>query len=246
MEFDDELTKDPWASSVSSNAKVYSSPKLSPPQIPLTNFVEQNVSNSGKHSRKATENDPEKQSLINLITELQDMLIASLQKIDSAKEEYQKNLNENQILLKYINNLMEAAGTNQQQLFKPVQRRWTRLISEQVKSNIEKKIASSDVVVFMKGNKNEPRCGFSKTVVQILKLNDITKFSDFNVLEDEELRSGIKEYSSWPTIPQVYVKGEFIGGCDILIDMHKNGELEKLFIDKGILVESTETEEKKI
>ncbi|MFM7170742.1 MAG: Grx4 family monothiol glutaredoxin [Cyanobium sp.] len=91
-------------------------------------------------------------------------------------------------------------------------------------------IASSPVYVFMKGNKLMPQCGFSNNVVQILQNLGIS-FETFDVLSDAEIRQGIKEYSDWPTIPQVYVKGEFIGGSDILIDMYNSGELkEKLTI----------------
>ncbi|MFM9046091.1 MAG: Grx4 family monothiol glutaredoxin [Cyanobium sp.] len=91
-------------------------------------------------------------------------------------------------------------------------------------------IASSPVYVFMKGNKLMPQCGFSNNVVQILQNLGIP-FETFDVLSDAEIRQGIKEYSDWPTIPQVYVKGEFIGGSDILIDMYNSGELkEKLTI----------------
>lgn len=101
-------------------------------------------------------------------------------------------------------------------------------------SNLQKRIAaliaSSPVYVFMKGNKLMPQCGFSNNVVQILQNLGIP-FETFDVLSDAEIRQGIKEYSDWPTIPQVYVKGEFIGGSDILIDMYNSGELkEKLTI----------------
>jgi monothiol glutaredoxin len=89
-------------------------------------------------------------------------------------------------------------------------------------------VASSPVVVFMKGNKLMPQCGFSNNVVQILQSLGIP-FETFDVLSDSDIRQGIKEFSDWPTIPQVYVKGEFIGGSDILIEMYNSGELrEKL------------------
>jgi len=95
---------------------------------------------------------------------------------------------------------------------------------------IESLIASSPVVVFMKGNKLMPQCGFSNNVVQILTALAIP-FESFDVLSDMEIRQGIKEFSDWPTIPQVYVKGEFIGGSDILIEMYNSGELrEKLAV----------------
>ena len=96
------------------------------------------------------------------------------------------------------------------------------------KQRIEELIASSPIFVFMKGNKLMPQCGFSNNVVQILHSLGMP-FETFDVLSDMEIRQGIKEFSSWPTIPQVYVKGEFIGGSDILIEMYNSGELrEKL------------------
>ncbi|KAK4940050.1 monothiol glutaredoxin grx5 [Elasticomyces elasticus] len=91
----------------------------------------------------------------------------------------------------------------------------------------------------MKGTPETPQCGFSRTSIQILGLQgvDPTKFTAFNVLEDEELRSGIKEYSDWPTIPQLYVDKEFVGGCDILINMHKDGSLADLLAQKQVIIE---------
>jgi monothiol glutaredoxin len=98
------------------------------------------------------------------------------------------------------------------------------------KQRIETLVASSPVFVFMKGNKLMPQCGFSNNVVQILNSLGI-QFETFDVLSDAEVRQGIKEFSDWPTIPQVYVNGEFIGGSDILIEMYNSGELrEKLTV----------------
>ncbi len=98
------------------------------------------------------------------------------------------------------------------------------------KARIETLVASSPIFVFMKGSKLMPQCGFSNNVVQILHSLGVA-FETFDVLADPEIRQGIKEFSSWPTIPQVYVKGEFIGGSDILIEMYNSGELrEKLEI----------------
>ena len=98
------------------------------------------------------------------------------------------------------------------------------------KQRIETLIASSPVFVFMKGNKLMPQCGFSNNVVQILTALAVP-FESFDVLSDAEVRQGIKEFSEWPTIPQVYVKGEFMGGSDILIEMYNSGELrEKLAV----------------
>jgi monothiol glutaredoxin len=95
----------------------------------------------------------------------------------------------------------------------------------------------------MKGTPETPQCGFSRASIQILGLQgvDPNKFAAFNVLEDPELRQGIKEYSDWPTIPQLYVEKEFIGGCDILVSMHQNGELAKLLEEKKVLAAAEET-----
>ncbi|KAJ3095394.1 monothiol glutaredoxin grx5 [Phlyctochytrium planicorne] len=86
----------------------------------------------------------------------------------------------------------------------------------------------------MKGTRHAPQCGFSKAVIDILNSSGV-EYKTVNVLADEEVRSGIKEYSSWPTIPQVYVKGEFVGGCDIMMSMAKSGELEKLLVKEGLV-----------
>lgn len=96
-----------------------------------------------------------------------------------------------------------------------------------LKDRLDKTIAGDKVVIFMKGTKNMPQCGFSAQVVKVMDLLD-QDFTDINVLEDFEVREGIKEYSEWPTIPQVYVDGEFIGGCDITVEMFQSGELKEL------------------
>jgi monothiol glutaredoxin len=98
---------------------------------------------------------------------------------------------------------------------------------------IDTTVKSNDVVLFMKGNADSPMCGFSGRSVQILQHLGVP-FKDVNVLADEALRNGIKEYTNWPTIPQLYVKGEFIGGADILMEMFQSGELKQLMADKGI------------
>ncbi|HEY9078819.1 Grx4 family monothiol glutaredoxin [Magnetovibrio sp.] len=98
---------------------------------------------------------------------------------------------------------------------------------------IKSEIDSTDVVLFMKGNPMFPQCGFSAAVVGALSTMQV-KFKGIDVLQDMEIREGIKAYSNWPTIPQLYVKGEFIGGCDIVKEMYQTGELQKLFDDKGI------------
>lgn len=134
-----------------------------------------------------------------------------------------------------------------------------------MKAAIDKAVDAAPVVLFMKGTPETPQCGFSRASVQILGLQgvDPAKFVAFNVLEDQDLRegrlpltclrrytraynclfdSGIKEYSEWPTIPQLYINKEFVGGCDILMSMHQDGTLAKLLEDKGVLVPASSTE----
>jgi monothiol glutaredoxin len=101
-------------------------------------------------------------------------------------------------------------------------------------TQIDNEVKSNDVVLFMKGTADMPMCGFSGRSVQILQHLGIP-FKDVNVLADEALRNGIKEYTNWPTIPQLYVKGEFVGGADIMMEMFQSGELKQLAADKGIL-----------
>lgn len=98
---------------------------------------------------------------------------------------------------------------------------------------IKQAIAGNDVVLFMKGTREAPQCGFSSRVAGVLNFMGV-EFADINVLADEEIRQGIKDFSDWPTIPQLYVKGEFVGGCDIVTEMTLSGELDKLFDDKGV------------
>jgi monothiol glutaredoxin len=98
----------------------------------------------------------------------------------------------------------------------------------EAKEFIQKTIQDNDVVLFMKGTAQFPQCGFSGKAVQLLKQSGITQMATVNVLEDEEVRQGIKDLSNWPTIPQLYVKGEFIGGSDIMNEMFASGELQKL------------------
>ena len=100
---------------------------------------------------------------------------------------------------------------------------------------IRQQVTENPVVLFMKGTPVFPQCGFSATVVQILSHMGI-KFKGVDVLSDSSVREGIKEYSSWPTIPQLYVKGEFIGGCDIVREMFETGELQQMFEEKGVPV----------
>ena len=98
---------------------------------------------------------------------------------------------------------------------------------------IDSAVKADDIVLFMKGNPNFPQCGFSATVVDILNQVGV-KFKTYDVLSDPDLREGIKEFSDWPTIPQLYVKGEFAGGCDILREMFESGELTQYLDEKGV------------
>ncbi len=102
-------------------------------------------------------------------------------------------------------------------------------------TRIQKEIDENDIVLFMKGTAVYPQCGFSSLVVQVLSQLGVT-FRDINVLEDNDIRQGVKEFTKWPTIPQLYVKGEFVGGCDIVREMYEAGELQKLLQDKGIQI----------
>ena len=106
-------------------------------------------------------------------------------------------------------------------------------MNEQIKEKIENDINNNDVCLFMKGTPDAPECGFSMAVTNMLKILEIN-FKGINVLENQDLRQGIKDFSEWPTIPQLYVKKEFIGGCDIVKEMYENGELIKILEDKGI------------
>ena len=104
----------------------------------------------------------------------------------------------------------------------------------EIKKNIEVLFKSNDVCLFMKGTPDSPKCGFSMAVSNVLKHLKVN-FKSINVLSDENMRQGIKDYSDWPTIPQLYVKGEFIGGCDIVKEMFEKGDLKKLFEEKKII-----------
>ena len=103
-----------------------------------------------------------------------------------------------------------------------------------IKEKLKKIIDSNEVCLFMKGVPESPQCGFSTTVSNILKHLNVN-FKGVNILEDDEIRNGIKEYSDWPTIPQLYIKGEFVGGCDIVKEIFESGELKELLIKKKII-----------
>ena len=100
-------------------------------------------------------------------------------------------------------------------------------MNDQIKQRIENDIKNNKVFIYMKGTPEAPMCGFSARAVQVLKGYNVP-FKTFNILEDPEIRQAIKEYSDWPTIPQVYINGEFVGGCDVLTEMHESGELKEL------------------
>ena len=108
-----------------------------------------------------------------------------------------------------------------------------------VQQRIDDLVKSNEVLLFMKGSASFPMCGFSGRAIQILKACGVEPkaIKTVNVLDDAEIRQGIKEYSNWPTIPQLYVKGEFVGGCDIIREMFQAGELQQLLADKGIAVQ---------
>ena len=101
------------------------------------------------------------------------------------------------------------------------------MLTEQLRKEIENDIKSNKAVIYMKGTVAQPMCGFSMRAVQILQSYGVT-VKDHNILASEELRQGIKEFTNWPTIPQIFINGEFIGGCDIVTEMHENGELAKM------------------
>ena len=108
-----------------------------------------------------------------------------------------------------------------------------------VQDKIAKDVAENDVMLFMKGTPVFPQCGFSAAVVHILSELGV-KFKSVDVLKDAEIRQGIKEFSNWPTIPQLYVKGEFVGGCDIVREMFEQGELESFLAQKGVTLQKAE------
>ena len=106
-------------------------------------------------------------------------------------------------------------------------------MDEKTKNLIKNHIETNDVCLFMKGTPDAPQCGFSMAVSNILKILEVN-FKGINVLEDQSLREGIKIYSDWPTIPQLYIKKEFVGGCDIIKEMYENGELKKILDEKQV------------
>ena len=107
------------------------------------------------------------------------------------------------------------------------------MLDDVTRERIQTEVDANDVLLFMKGTPVFPQCGFSAAVIQVLSHLQV-KFSSVNVLEDPDIRDGIKQYSDWPTIPQLYVKGEFVGGCDIIREMYETGELKTFLEEKGL------------
>ena len=107
------------------------------------------------------------------------------------------------------------------------------MLDDTTRERIQTEVDTNDVLLFMKGTPVFPQCGFSAAVIQVLSHLQV-KFSSVNVLEDPDIRDGIKQYSDWPTIPQLYVKGEFVGGCDIIREMYETGELKTFLDEKGL------------
>ena len=106
-------------------------------------------------------------------------------------------------------------------------------MEQQIKDQIENEISNNEVFLFMKGTPDAPQCGFSMAVTNMLKILEVN-FKSVNVLENEQIRQGIKEFNDWPTIPQLYIKKEFVGGCDIVKEMYENGDLKKILEEKQI------------
>lgn len=124
-----------------------------------------------------------------------------------------------------VNSFIQQFSRNPH-LYSPVlsNRMEFKFFSTESNAEIEKLIKSNKVVVFMKGNPDAPKCGFSNAVVQILRMHAV-QYDSHDVLQSDSIRQGIKDFSNWPTIPQVFINGEFVGGCDIMLQMHQNGEL---------------------
>ncbi|XP_005110052.1 glutaredoxin-related protein 5, mitochondrial [Aplysia californica] len=126
---------------------------------------------------------------------------------------------------------------------------FARMLSQEGTVNIDAMVkdAGKPIFVFMKGTPEAPRCGFSNAVCQILRFHGVDNFGTFDVLSDDDVRQGVKDHTNWPTIPQVFFNGEFIGGCDIMLDMHKNGELidelQKLGI-RSVLLDAEDGDKK--
>ncbi|XP_043930527.1 glutaredoxin-related protein 5, mitochondrial-like [Protopterus annectens] len=144
--------------------------------------------------------------------------------------------------------ILRPALFRSENVFSVPLRIWRLLASETgYQDHLESMVKKDKMVVFMKGTPDQPMCGFSNAVVQILRMHGVEGYVAYNVLEDQDLRQGVKDYSNWPTIPQVYFSGEFVGGCDILLQMHQNGdlveELKKLGIKSALLEAEKDTKQ---
>ncbi|KAJ2603195.1 monothiol glutaredoxin grx5 [Coemansia sp. RSA 1721] len=120
-----------------------------------------------------------------------------------------------------------------------------RFITDRAKSTIENAIGENNLIVFMKGSPDEPMCGFSRAVIQILQMHGVDEIVGVDCLQDPDIREGIKEFTDWPTIPQVYLGGEFIGGCDVMVQMHQSGELHELLVKKGVIAADPDAQKPK-
>ncbi|EPZ34449.1 Thioredoxin-like fold domain-containing protein [Rozella allomycis CSF55] len=119
-------------------------------------------------------------------------------------------------------------------------RTYSRLFSTSIQDKIKQTVQQNDIVVFMKGTVDRPMCGFSRAACQILYMNGVPRITGVNVLASDDFRQGVKEFTKWPTIPQIFVKGEFVGGADIILEMHQSGQLKSYLKDKGIQLEETD------
>ncbi|KAK9893627.1 glutaredoxin [Cystobasidium minutum MCA 4210] len=122
----------------------------------------------------------------------------------------------------------------------PSSNAFRRFLSDDTRNKIQQAVDKDPLVIFMKGTPQIPQCGFSRAVIQIMDIQGVPKekMQTYNCLEDQELREGIKEFSTWPTIPQIYLKGEFLGGCDLILGMHQSGELTTMLQESGIIDKS--------
>ena len=115
-------------------------------------------------------------------------------------------------------------------------------MSDDAQTQIDELVKAQDVVLFMKGTKTMPQCGFSSRVAGVLNFMEV-EYTDVNVLADDAIRQGIKDYSDWPTIPQLYIKGEFVGGCDIITEMTLSGELDEMFANNGVTFDKAKADQ---
>jgi len=139
-------------------------------------------------------------------------------------------------MFNFLKRYSKAVGSNSE-----TERQGSVMNDQPVNERIQSEIDSQDVMLFMKGNPMFPQCGFSAATVQALSMAGV-KYGSVDVLQDAEIRDGIKQFSNWPTIPQLYVKGEFVGGCDIVREMFETGELQEMLKEKGIELQESPAE----